>query len=189
MIPDATDLSHAGVIALIHIKISDLLSPFHPPFLSLHSFIPHYAPPFHPIYLFLSVSRPPDPLHAYLGLCGLSLIGEPSLRKVHPALNITQRAFQRLQQLQQTWRDSTGSCSRQHWQQDEPLPRSGAAHSGQSKATGRPLRVLKMFGRSIWEAAFSACLTLRLHSCNVGEKHFCYTIYAALFGCLFISRL
>ncbi|KAI3372789.1 hypothetical protein L3Q82_023245 [Scortum barcoo] len=56
----------------------------------------------------------PDPLHAYLGLCGLSLIGEPSLRKVHPALNITQRAFQHLQQLQQTWRDSTGSCSRQH---------------------------------------------------------------------------
>ncbi|KAG8011952.1 Geranylgeranyl transferase type-1 subunit beta [Nibea albiflora] len=55
-----------------------------------------------------------DPLHAYLGLCGLSLIGEPNLRKVHAALNITQRAFQHLQQLQQTWRDSTGSCSRQH---------------------------------------------------------------------------
>nr|XP_046243594.1 geranylgeranyl transferase type-1 subunit beta [Scatophagus argus] len=55
----------------------------------------------------------PDPLHAYLGLCGLSLIGEPNLRKVHPALNITQRAFQHLQQLQQTWRDSTGSCSGQ----------------------------------------------------------------------------
>ncbi|MED6283384.1 Geranylgeranyl transferase type-1 subunit beta [Characodon lateralis] len=52
----------------------------------------------------------PDPLHAYLGLCGLSLIGEPDLRKVHPALNITQRAFQHLQQLQQTWRDNTGSC-------------------------------------------------------------------------------
>ncbi|CAF90463.1 unnamed protein product, partial [Tetraodon nigroviridis] len=47
----------------------------------------------------------PDPLHAYLGLCGLSLIGEPSLRRVHPALNVTQRAFQHLQQLQQTWRD------------------------------------------------------------------------------------
>ncbi|XP_061673448.1 geranylgeranyl transferase type-1 subunit beta isoform X2 [Syngnathoides biaculeatus] len=46
----------------------------------------------------------PDPLHAYLGLCGLSLMGEASLRKVHPALNITQRAFERLRQLQQTWR-------------------------------------------------------------------------------------
>ncbi|KAK1892105.1 Geranylgeranyl transferase type-1 subunit beta [Dissostichus eleginoides] len=54
----------------------------------------------------------PDPLHAYLGLCGLSLIGEPSLRKVHPALNITQRAFEHVQQLQQTWRES--SCGRQH---------------------------------------------------------------------------
>lgn len=69
---------------------------------------------------FSPISRPPDPLHAYLGLCGLSLIGEPSLRKVHAALNITQRAFQHLQQLQQTWKDSTGSCSRQHWQQDDP---------------------------------------------------------------------
>ncbi|XP_010774448.1 geranylgeranyl transferase type-1 subunit beta [Notothenia coriiceps] len=56
----------------------------------------------------------PDPLHAYLGLCGLSLIGEPSLRKVHPALNITQRAFEHVQQLQQTWRESAGSCGRQH---------------------------------------------------------------------------
>ncbi|XP_068422727.1 geranylgeranyl transferase type-1 subunit beta [Clinocottus analis] len=56
----------------------------------------------------------PDPLHAYLGLCGLSLIGEPGLRKVHPALNITQRAFQHVQQLQQTWRGGTGSCSQQH---------------------------------------------------------------------------
>lgn len=61
----------------------------------------------------VSASWPPDPLHAYLGLCGLSLIGEPSLRKVHPALNITQRAFQRLQQLQQTWKDRTDSCGRQ----------------------------------------------------------------------------
>lgn len=69
---------------------------------------------------FSPISRLPDPLHAYLGLCGLSLIGEPSLRKVHAALNITQRAFQHLQQLQQTWKDSTGSCSRQHWQRDDP---------------------------------------------------------------------
>uniref|UniRef100_A0A3P9LF22 Geranylgeranyl transferase type-1 subunit beta n=1 Tax=Oryzias latipes TaxID=8090 RepID=A0A3P9LF22_ORYLA len=53
----------------------------------------------------------PDPLHAYFGLCGLSLIGEPNLRKVHPALNITQGAFQHLQQLHQTWRSS---CGQQH---------------------------------------------------------------------------
>lgn len=91
---------------------------FFPPF--SHSFIPHCTPHFFPSAPSLTISRPPDPLHAYLGLCGLSLIGEPSLRKVHPALNITQRAFQRLQQLQQTWRDSTDSCSRQHWQQGDP---------------------------------------------------------------------
>lgn len=75
------------------------------------------------MFLMCSLSHcffPLDPLHAYLGLCGLSLIGEPGLRKVHPALNITQRAFQHLQQLQQTWRDSASTCSRQHWQQHGP---------------------------------------------------------------------
>ncbi|KAG2466561.1 CC112 protein, partial [Polypterus senegalus] len=30
----------------------------------------------------------PDALHAYFGICGLSLIGEGNLRKVHPALNL-----------------------------------------------------------------------------------------------------
>ncbi len=33
-----------------------------------------------------------DPLHTYLGLCGLSLNGEEGLRHIHPALNISQRA-------------------------------------------------------------------------------------------------
>ncbi|KAL0979798.1 hypothetical protein UPYG_G00189850 [Umbra pygmaea] len=46
----------------------------------------------------------PDPLHAYFGICGLALIGEASLRRVHPALNVSERAFQYLQQLHQTWR-------------------------------------------------------------------------------------
>ncbi len=87
-----------------------------PSFLSL--FCPSLCSPH--FFAFLPISFPPDPLHAYLGLCGLSLIGEPSLRKVHPALNITQRAFQHLQQLQQTWRDSTGSCSKQHWRPVDP---------------------------------------------------------------------
>lgn len=75
------------------------------PPVSISSRLPHTP-------LAAAASRPPDPLHAYLGLCGLSLIGEPSLRKVHPALNITQRAFQHLQQLQQTWKDRTDSCGR-----------------------------------------------------------------------------
>lgn len=86
-------------LAVMHVIISDLVSSF-------HSF-----------NLSSSLS---DPLHAYLGLCGLSLIGEPNLRKVHPGLNITQRAFQHLQQLQQTWRDRTDTCGRQHWKPDEP---------------------------------------------------------------------
>lgn len=97
-----TGLSHPGASAVMHVNHLSLSSPCLP------------------LYPIPSFSCPPDPLHAYLGLCGLSLIGEPSLRKVHPALNITQRAFQHLQQLQQTWRVNTGSCSRQHWQHDDP---------------------------------------------------------------------
>lgn len=48
----------------------------------------------------------PDPLHAYFGICGLSLIGEANLRRVHPALNVSQRAFEYLQHLHQTRRDA-----------------------------------------------------------------------------------
>ncbi|RXN28610.1 geranylgeranyl transferase type-1 subunit beta [Labeo rohita] len=46
----------------------------------------------------------PDPLHTYFGICGLSLIGEADLRKVHPALNISMRAFECLRQLHGSWR-------------------------------------------------------------------------------------
>ncbi|XP_065836516.1 geranylgeranyl transferase type-1 subunit beta-like isoform X2 [Oscarella lobularis] len=34
----------------------------------------------------------PDPLHTYLGLCGLSLMNESGLQPIHPALNISRRA-------------------------------------------------------------------------------------------------
>ena len=34
----------------------------------------------------------PDPLHSYMGLAGLSLIGHPDLQPLDPALNISQRA-------------------------------------------------------------------------------------------------
>ncbi|XP_048384229.1 geranylgeranyl transferase type-1 subunit beta [Stegostoma tigrinum] len=44
----------------------------------------------------------PDALHAYFGVCGLSLIGESGVCKVHPALNMSIRAFQYLQHLHQT---------------------------------------------------------------------------------------
>ncbi|XP_059403751.1 geranylgeranyl transferase type-1 subunit beta-like [Carassius carassius] len=49
----------------------------------------------------------PDLLHTYFGICGLSLIGEADLRKLHPALNISMRAFERLRQLQGVWREKT----------------------------------------------------------------------------------
>ncbi|XP_059163268.1 geranylgeranyl transferase type-1 subunit beta-like [Physella acuta] len=47
----------------------------------------------------------PDPLHTYLGLCGLSLIGEPGLSPIYPALNMSQRAFDHLSNLHRQWRE------------------------------------------------------------------------------------
>ncbi|KAH9505085.1 Geranylgeranyl transferase type-1 subunit beta [Bulinus truncatus] len=47
----------------------------------------------------------PDPLHSYLGLCGLSLIGEPGLSPIFPALNLSQRAFDHLSNLHRQWRE------------------------------------------------------------------------------------
>eukprot|EP00117_Sycon_ciliatum_P019351 scpid54811/ scgid17568/ Geranylgeranyl transferase type-1 subunit beta; Geranylgeranyl transferase type I subunit beta; Type I protein geranyl-geranyltransferase subunit beta len=48
-------------------------------------------------------SHHPDPLHAYLGLAGLALMGEPGILPLHPALNISQRAYAHLQNLQAEW--------------------------------------------------------------------------------------
>ncbi|XP_046739318.1 geranylgeranyl transferase type-1 subunit beta [Diprion similis] len=45
----------------------------------------------------------PDPLHTYLGLCGLSLLGEPGLQAVNAALNISQSAFARLEEIHKIW--------------------------------------------------------------------------------------
>nr|XP_020635692.1 geranylgeranyl transferase type-1 subunit beta isoform X1 [Pogona vitticeps] len=45
----------------------------------------------------------PDALHAYFGICGLSLMDESGIRKVHPALNVSTRTFERLQHLHQIW--------------------------------------------------------------------------------------
>lgn len=42
----------------------------------------------------------PDPMHSYLGLCGLALNGEAQLRPIHAALNISKRAADWLHQLQ-----------------------------------------------------------------------------------------
>lgn len=45
----------------------------------------------------------PDPLHAYFGICGLSLLGEPHLKPMHPSLNVSIPAADYLEQLQQAW--------------------------------------------------------------------------------------
>ncbi|KAM6186810.1 LOW QUALITY PROTEIN: geranylgeranyl transferase type-1 subunit beta [Sarcoramphus papa] len=45
----------------------------------------------------------PDALHAYFGICGLSLIGESGICKVHPALNVSTRTSERLHHLHQIW--------------------------------------------------------------------------------------
>uniref|UniRef100_A0A182IUM4 Geranylgeranyl transferase type-1 subunit beta n=1 Tax=Anopheles atroparvus TaxID=41427 RepID=A0A182IUM4_ANOAO len=44
-----------------------------------------------------------DPFHTYFGLCGLSFLGEPGLQEVVPSLNISMRAYRRLQELQRNW--------------------------------------------------------------------------------------
>uniref|UniRef100_A0A4W5K9L0 Protein geranylgeranyltransferase type I, beta subunit n=1 Tax=Hucho hucho TaxID=62062 RepID=A0A4W5K9L0_9TELE len=41
------------------------------------------------------------------GICCLSLIGEANLQRVHTALNMSERAFEYLQHLHQTWRDAS----------------------------------------------------------------------------------
>ncbi|XP_050401015.1 geranylgeranyl transferase type-1 subunit beta [Patella vulgata] len=49
----------------------------------------------------------PDALHAYFGVCGLSLLGEPGLVNLHPALNISQRASDHLHLLHQKWKQES----------------------------------------------------------------------------------
>ncbi|GAB0207388.1 geranylgeranyl transferase type-1 subunit beta [Grus japonensis] len=49
----------------------------------------------------------PDALHAYFGICGLSLIGETGICNVHPALNISTRTSEHLHHLHQIWKTRT----------------------------------------------------------------------------------
>ena len=46
-----------------------------------------------------------DTLHAYLGLGGLSLLGEEGVLPMHAALNISQRASEHLKNLHATWKN------------------------------------------------------------------------------------
>ncbi|KAL1117784.1 hypothetical protein AAG570_004099, partial [Ranatra chinensis] len=48
----------------------------------------------------------PDPMHTYLGLCGLSLMGEEGLQEINPALNMSSRAVKRLHKLHALWSSS-----------------------------------------------------------------------------------
>ncbi len=50
--------------------------------------------------LILIIPHLADPLHTYLGLCGLSLNGEKGVCPIHAALNISQRAADWLKTLQ-----------------------------------------------------------------------------------------
>lgn len=45
----------------------------------------------------------PDALHSYMGMCGLSLMGDFDLLPINPALNITQRAVQHMKQIHKEW--------------------------------------------------------------------------------------
>lgn len=46
----------------------------------------------------------PDPFHTYFSLCGLSFINEPELGAVMPSLNISQRAYDSLCEIQSNWK-------------------------------------------------------------------------------------
>uniref|UniRef100_T1J3U5 Geranylgeranyl transferase type-1 subunit beta n=1 Tax=Strigamia maritima TaxID=126957 RepID=T1J3U5_STRMM len=47
-----------------------------------------------------------DPIHTYLGICGLALMGEEGLRKSFPALNISDKAAKHLHNIHKTWKNN-----------------------------------------------------------------------------------
>lgn len=47
----------------------------------------------------------PDPLHTYLGLAALSLMGREGLNPVVPELNITHKTFEHLKKVHAQWRN------------------------------------------------------------------------------------
>lgn len=47
-----------------------------------------------------------DPLHTYLGLSGLSLLGESNLCPMYAALNVSRRAYAHLQEIHEKWRNT-----------------------------------------------------------------------------------
>lgn len=48
----------------------------------------------------------PDPLHSYLGLAGLSFVGKDKLREIFVPLNISMRAYKKLEGIHAAWEAS-----------------------------------------------------------------------------------
>ena len=51
-----------------------------------------------------SSPSPPDALHAYFGVCGLSLLAEPGVKQMDAALNVSRDASSHLTDLHAAWR-------------------------------------------------------------------------------------
>ncbi|CAC5412231.1 PGTB1 [Mytilus coruscus] len=49
----------------------------------------------------------PDALHAYFGVCGMSLVGEEGIQPMHPALNVSQRAADHLENIHKLWQSKS----------------------------------------------------------------------------------
>lgn len=45
----------------------------------------------------------PDPLHTFMGICGLSLVNYPNLQPIHSALAISENAYKNLKNLHSKW--------------------------------------------------------------------------------------
>ncbi|KAH9369926.1 hypothetical protein HPB48_001803 [Haemaphysalis longicornis] len=45
-----------------------------------------------------------DPMHAYMGIAGLSLMGAEKVAPLQPALNVSQRAADHLKAIHRSWR-------------------------------------------------------------------------------------
>ena len=49
-----------------------------------------------------------DALHAYFGVCGMSLLSEPGLASMHAALNLSQHSAHHLHSIHRGWTAASG---------------------------------------------------------------------------------
>lgn len=59
------------------------------------------------VYVLLTMCSFVDALHAYFGVCGLALLGEPSVNSMHASLNVSRRAADFLHSIHRIWKPST----------------------------------------------------------------------------------